>query len=112
MNGHGRIQRIGRAFPPLADSREDWRVLLEIARELDHPMAWRNPQEIFAGLARAVAPFARLSYETIGSQGVALDLPASAIDLARIGQSASASASEATADKSREGGPDAGVAGP
>ena len=113
VNGNGRIQRIGRAFPPLADSREDWRVLLEIARELDHPMAWRNPQEIFVGLARAVAPFAGLSYEAIGSQGVALDLPASAITSAATRQNASASASEATAGKSREGGPNApGVAAP
>ena len=97
----------------MADSREDWRILLEIARELDLPFAWRNPQEIFVALARAVAPFAGVSYETIGSQGAALDLPASAIALAGIGQSASASASEATADKSREGGPNApGVAAP
>ena len=109
VNGHGRIQRIGRAFPPLADSREDWRVLLEIARELDRPLAWRNPQEIFVGLAKAVAPFSGLSYETIGSQGTALDLSDSAIASAATRQSASAS--EATADKSRDGGPNApGVA--
>ena len=47
VNCHGRIQRIGRAFPPLPDSREDWKILLEIARQLNHPLAWRNPQEIF-----------------------------------------------------------------
>ena len=79
VNAHGRIQRIGRAFPALTDSREDWSVLLEIAKRLTHPLAWRNPQEIFLGLAMALAPFAGLSYETIGSQGVQLDLPASAL---------------------------------
>ena len=83
VNCHGRIQRIGRAFPPLADSREDWRVLLEIARQLDHPLAWRNPQEIFLGLAKTQAPFAGLSYEKIGSQGAMLDLSSSAAETAR-----------------------------
>ena len=72
VNCHGRVQRIGRAFPPLPDSREDWSVLLEIARRLNHPLPWRNPQEIFLALAEAVPPFAGLSYETIGSQGAQL----------------------------------------
>ena len=75
VNCHGRIQRIGRAFPPLADSREDWSMLLEIARQLNHPLVWRKPQEIFQGLAAAFAPFAGLSYEAIGSQGAQLALP-------------------------------------
>jgi NADH-quinone oxidoreductase subunit G len=75
VNCDGRIQRIGRAFPPLADSREDWSMLLEIARQLNHPLVWRKPQEIFQGLAAAFAPFAGLSYEAIGSQGAQLPLP-------------------------------------
>jgi NADH-quinone oxidoreductase subunit G len=75
VNCHGRIQRIGRAFPPVADSREDWRMLLEMARQLNHPLVWRKPQEIFQGLAAGFAPLAGLSYETIGSQGAQLALP-------------------------------------
>ena len=75
VNCHGRVQRIGRAFPPLPDSREDWSLLLQIARQLGHPLGWRNPQDIFLGLAQAVAPFAGLSFDKIGSQGVRLALP-------------------------------------
>ena len=70
VNCHGRVQRIGRAFPPLQDSREDWRILLELAGKLGLPLDWREPQEIFLGLAEAAPPFAGLSYETIGDQGV------------------------------------------
>ena len=69
MNVHGRIQRIGRAFPPLADAREDGNVLLEIARHLKYPLTWRNPREILLGMAKTLAPFEGLSYEKIGSQG-------------------------------------------
>jgi NADH-quinone oxidoreductase subunit G len=75
VNCHGRIQRIGRVFPPLFDCREDWSLLLEIARHLNHRLIWRNPQEIFLGLAAASAPFAGLSYEKIGLQGVTLTQP-------------------------------------
>jgi len=70
VNCHGRVQRIGRAFPPLKDSREDWRVLLELAAKLGLPLDWRGPEEIFHALTKALAPFEGLSYETIGKQGV------------------------------------------
>jgi NADH-quinone oxidoreductase subunit G len=83
VNSHGRIQRIGRAFPPVSDSREDWRLLLDVARQLDHPLPWRNPAEIFLGLAQAVDHFSGLSYDTIGSQGAPLVLPASIMSSAR-----------------------------
>jgi NADH-quinone oxidoreductase subunit G len=79
VNCHGRVQRIGRAFPPLRDSREDWRVLLDLARRLDRPLAWRSPQEIFGAMSQALPPFAGLSYETIGFEGAPLALPASTL---------------------------------
>jgi predicted molibdopterin-dependent oxidoreductase YjgC len=69
VNCHGRVQRIGRAFPPLEDSREDWRFLLELAGKLGLSFDWRGPEGIFQGLAETVTPFAGLSYETIGTQG-------------------------------------------
>jgi predicted molibdopterin-dependent oxidoreductase YjgC len=75
VNCHGRVQRIGRAFPPLPDSREDWKILLDIARQLNHPLASRNPKEIFLDLGKAVPPFAGLSYEKIRGQGASLTLP-------------------------------------
>jgi len=72
VNCHGRVQRIGRAFPPLMDSREDWRVLIDVARRLGLPLDWRGPEEIFQALAGEVAAFARLSYPTIGAHGAEL----------------------------------------
>ena len=51
VNCHGRVQRVGRAFKPLPDAREDWRVLLDIAHGLDQPLSCRTPQEVFTRLA-------------------------------------------------------------
>ena len=70
VNCQGRVQRIGLAFPPLGDSREDWRILLELAGLLGLPLEWRDPNQIFLGLAKAEAPFVGLSYEAIGDHGV------------------------------------------
>lgn len=73
VNFDGHLQRIGRAFLPLADSREDWKLLIELAKQLGQELGYRNPLEIFAGMAKTVPPFAGLSYKQIGSLGVALD---------------------------------------
>ncbi len=84
VNCHGWVQRIGRAFPPLGDSREDWRILLDLIGKLGLPLGvfpshpprggadWRGPEDIFLALAGAEASFAGLSYETIGAQGAGL----------------------------------------
>jgi predicted molibdopterin-dependent oxidoreductase YjgC len=69
VNCQGRVQRIGRAFKPLADSREDWRLLLELAERSGLRLSWRDPEAIFAALATAEAPFAGLSYAAIGDHG-------------------------------------------
>jgi NADH-quinone oxidoreductase subunit G len=70
VNCHGRLQRIGRAFPPLGNSREDWRFLLELAGLMDLPFDWQEPEGIFRALAETVAPFEGMSYEAIGNQGI------------------------------------------
>jgi len=76
VNCHGRVQRIGRAFAPLEDAREDWRLLLDLAGRLGQPLAFRGPQEIFGALAKASNHFEGLSYETIGSQGADISVEA------------------------------------
>ena len=70
VNCHGRVQRIGRVFTPPEESREDWRILLELSKKLGLVIDWRRPEEIFQGLTKALASFQGLSYETIGAQGV------------------------------------------
>jgi NADH-quinone oxidoreductase subunit G len=72
VNCHGRVQRIGRAFPPPSDAREDWRVLLDLAGKLGLSFDWPGPEQIFLALAKAAAPFEGLTYEAIGAQGARL----------------------------------------
>jgi len=69
VNCHGRVQRVGLAFPPLEGSREDWRVLLELAGRVGLPVDAQTPEEIFNRLATAEASFGGLGYPTIGALG-------------------------------------------
>ena len=80
VNCHGRVQRIGRAFAPLEEAREDWRILLDLAGRLGQSLDWLGPQEIFDGLAKAPSPFEGLSYETIGAQGASVATASSAAE--------------------------------
>jgi NADH-quinone oxidoreductase subunit G len=72
VNCHGRVQRIGHAFPPFQGSREDWRMLLDLAGRLGLSFKWPGPEQIFRDLAKVCGAFDGLSYETIGAQGVGL----------------------------------------
>jgi predicted molibdopterin-dependent oxidoreductase YjgC len=54
VNCHGRVQRFGRAFPPFKDSREDWRILLDVAAKQGRPLEWRGPDEIFLAMEKAL----------------------------------------------------------
>ena len=69
VNCHGRVQRIGHTFPPLGESKEDWRILLELSKKLGLVIDCRTPREIFQQIALSIKPFQGLSYEKIGSQG-------------------------------------------
>ncbi len=64
VNCHGRIQRIAPkehpVLPPLGDSREDWRTLLDLAAKLGRPFNWQGPAQIFQSLARSIEAFAGL----------------------------------------------------
>jgi NADH-quinone oxidoreductase subunit G len=89
VNCHGRVQRVGRPFPPLPGSREDWRILLDAGAYVGYTPGWRSPQEIFLGLAAAEGAFAGLTYELIGFQGAVLAqaLPLAAAPIAEAGAS-------------------------
>jgi hypothetical protein len=52
---------------------------LDIAARLRLDLAWRNPPEIFLAMTQVVAPLSGLTYQQIGSQGIALPLPATVI---------------------------------
>ena len=82
VNCHGRVQRIGRAFPPLDGAREDWRFLLQLAQQLGLAADWQELEDVFMALAAAEDAFQGMSYESIGWLGADLATADSAADSA------------------------------
>ena len=76
VNCDGRVQRIGRAFDPVGESREDWRLLLALAERLGRPLegqaAERGPEGVFELMAEAEAAFEAMDYGKLGSEGLPL----------------------------------------
>jgi NADH-quinone oxidoreductase subunit G len=69
MNHAGRVQRFRVAFPPPGEARAGWRVLAELLALVAGGSPAASGEAVFAALAAECAPFAGLSYATLGSEG-------------------------------------------
>ena len=69
-NSQGRVQRIRKVLTLKGDTREDWRILQGLGRELGVlPTPDPDPERIFTRLAQAIPAFQGLSYATLGELG-------------------------------------------
>ncbi len=71
-NYQHRVQRIWPAFVPLGESKGDWEIVSLLAEKLGTPFSYRTAEDIFKDMSKTLEPFAELSYEKIGDQGMVL----------------------------------------
>jgi len=74
-NFEGRVQRIKKAFEPIAASRATWQVLLDLGALLGVSFTYKKPEDIFLDLAKENSAFRDLNYKKIGSQGAVWNKP-------------------------------------
>jgi formate dehydrogenase major subunit len=65
VNTERRIQRFYKAMEPLGDSRPDWRILTDLAKQLGHDWGYTHPSQIMAECAGIAKMFAGVSYERL-----------------------------------------------
>ena len=46
-NFEGRLQRFQQAFLPIADSRSDHKILMQLAKDLEYPLDYETPEKLF-----------------------------------------------------------------
>lgn len=68
-NLRGRVQRFSQAKAPPAFARPTWWVLADLLSALGEPTNYFLASEVFAALAKEVAPFSGMSYDTLGFKG-------------------------------------------
>ncbi len=71
-NFQGRVQRILPAFRPMGESLGDWEILSLLAEKLAITIPYKTSEDVFKGIAAAVAPFEGMSYATVSDQGMIL----------------------------------------
>jgi formate dehydrogenase major subunit len=65
VNTERRIQRFYKAMEPLGDSRPDWAILTDLAKQLGHDWGYTHPSQIMAECAGVAKMFAGVSYERL-----------------------------------------------
>ncbi|GAA5482881.1 formate dehydrogenase subunit alpha [Haloferula sargassicola] len=69
VNTERRIQRLHEVFPPLGDSRPDWRIVCDLAKHLGHDWNYDSPSSIMDEVASLTPEFAGVSYERLEGYG-------------------------------------------
>ncbi len=64
-NTERRIQKINEVFPPLEQSRPDWRIICDVANTLSAQWSYDKPQDVMAEVARVTPIFAGVSYDRL-----------------------------------------------
>jgi formate dehydrogenase major subunit len=60
-----RVQRLYQVFEPLAGSRPDWQIILDVANQLGANWNYKHPSEIMDEIASLTPLFAGVSYERL-----------------------------------------------
>ncbi|MDP1854137.1 MAG: formate dehydrogenase subunit alpha [Candidatus Omnitrophota bacterium] len=70
-NTERRVQRVRKAIEPVGDSRPDWQILCNIAKEVGYDkMTYNHPSQIWDEMAQLTPIFAGVSYERIEKIGL------------------------------------------
>jgi formate dehydrogenase alpha subunit len=71
-----RVQRVRRAIPPIAGSRPDWQILVEMMRRFGYELPFRHPSQIMDEIAQLVPDYAGIGYRRIDTNGLQWPVPA------------------------------------
>jgi len=74
INAKGRLQRLNAAIPSPGIARPEWQTLAALLNELGADGSYFTIEDVFAGMARKLAPLAGLNLSKIGDLGLELKL--------------------------------------
>ncbi len=65
-NVEGRVQKLNKAFDPLADSKADGQIICLLAQAMGHEFEYRTPKDIFKELTGVSPIYSGMDWETLG----------------------------------------------
>lgn len=70
-NTDRRVQRIRKAIEPIGESKPDWQIICELAKEMgSNGFDYQSPEEVFEEIARLTPIYQGISYPRIVSDGL------------------------------------------
>ena len=67
-NFEGRAQQIVKAIEPVGDSLPDWKIVLQLADRMGHPMPYASPQDVMDEIKELVPFYRHLGYSNFDNQ--------------------------------------------
>jgi len=64
-NTERRVQRVRKAIPEIADSKQDWQIILELSRRMGHPMSYNSPAEIMEEIASLTPIYGGIHFDRL-----------------------------------------------
>jgi formate dehydrogenase alpha subunit len=74
-NTERRVQRVRQAIAPLAESRPDWQILIDLATRMGLPMSYENPEAVFEEVRSLTPSYAGITYQRINRMGLQWPCP-------------------------------------
>ena len=69
------IQRVRKAFDPIAESRPDGEIICDLSQKMGYPMSYGHPKEIMDEIASLTPPYAGISYRRLEKGGLRWPCP-------------------------------------
>ena len=69
-NTERRVQRVRKAATAPGESRDDWRILCEVATRMGYPMAYENSEAVMKEIAEVTPSYAGITYDRIDFEGL------------------------------------------
>lgn len=70
VNTERRVQRIRKAVDPPGQSRDDWKIICEIATRMGYSMAYESSRQIMEEISEVTPSYAGISYDRIEHEGL------------------------------------------
>ena len=69
-NTERRVQRVRKAVDPPGDSKDDWKIICEIASRMGYPMSYESSRAIMEEISRVTPSYAGISYDRLEEEGI------------------------------------------
>ncbi|MDT8316500.1 MAG: molybdopterin-dependent oxidoreductase [bacterium] len=73
-NLEGRVQKLNRSIAPLGDSREDWRILVNLSEKMGGHLRYASASDITDEISKNVAGYEKINLDNIARDGHFADL--------------------------------------